>query len=75
MEPCVNNLFTKTKEWKEFYSGEMDDWRQMESSVKDHIFSDHQHQIENVRMADTAHGRLFKPMKRILPLHSPVNSK
>ena len=58
MEPCVNNLFTKTKEWKEFYLEEMNDWRQMEASVKDHICADHHLQIENVRRPDLVHGRL-----------------
>ena len=58
MEPCVNNLFTKTKEWKEFYIEEMNDWRQMEASVKDHISTDYQQQIENLRKPDMAHGRL-----------------
>ena len=58
MEPCVNNLFTKTKEWKEFYVEEMNDWRQMECSVKDHICADYQQQVENVRKPDMVHGRL-----------------
>lgn len=71
MEPCVNNLFTKTKEWKEFYLEEINDWRQMESSVKDHICADYQQQIENLRKPDMVHGRLAVGMaNRLADVHT-----
>jgi len=42
LEPSVNELFTKTKNWQTFYEEELKVWGQLHHSVQRHILAEFQ---------------------------------
>ena len=44
-EPTFNDLFTKTKEWRQYYEEELEVWNKLHHSVQRHIMAEFQHKM------------------------------
>lgn len=45
IEPLVNGLFTKTKEWTLYYEGEVQLWKRLQQSIQRNILAEFQHNM------------------------------
>ena len=46
LEDYMNDLFIQTKEWRTFYTLEMDTWNELLKQVKKQVTIEHQQQVE-----------------------------
>ena len=48
LETYLTGFFSQTKEWREFYTEEMNTWNELQRFVKKQVMVDHQHQLESL---------------------------
>jgi hypothetical protein len=75
LEVYMNQIFNRSKEWKMFYSGELETWNELQRHVKKVVMLDYQHHVDNMPTNDSTTSRLsmLKPGKPAKKKTAPAN--
>ena len=56
MEVYLTQLYSQTKEWKQFYCSEMELWNELQRHVKKVVMLEHQHQMDLLPSSSDSYG-------------------